>query len=516
MWCRNMNPITGISHLMVSARSAYRTMGILLCLFVAAQVHAQAKMISWDAALPQAQKSIGTSAQQEWLQSSIPDRIKLAEKTGEKGARNWARSQKWKPLLESSDKIVPQGPDAVYLSEDGIAHVIEAKGGTSPLRFAYGYLQGTSEWAVKSAERLLKSANATDLEKRAAYTVLNKAAEGKLEVDVVRTTHVLGELRTTSNKITSCSKAAEDLAGQALREFAMSGGVPPLERPPGSLLRVLTKAGGVIAVSGGLYQTYTGMQKFHKGQLVDGGIDILGGGTNIFAGGAFLAGASKAGMAGIGAGMMVDGVSNIYEGLLHHDKELIGVGSVKLAAGGSIELGIMTGQPILIIGGTLIYVSAVVYQNRDEICEIAYKSKVAIVRQGGMVVDYLQNAANQEIGKLQELAKSFVACKLTQSFNEHLTKVSSTGGNMLVIATLRQNESFEKSESLYILGNHVYLGTTKAEIRVPTTFRYYINLSGHWLIVSKNGACIIMAPPIQAELPPAIDTSKMVKKGDNG
>lgn len=133
---------------------------------------------------------------QRWLQAEpILGRNKIVEEIGEEGARRMARSKGWEQILRKGDKTSghAQGFDQVWKSKDGKIHVLEAKGGISPLGHGYGYRQGTPEWAVKAGEATLKNHAATEVEKEAARRVLKAASEGKLNVDVIRTPHVQGK-----------------------------------------------------------------------------------------------------------------------------------------------------------------------------------------------------------------------------------------------------------------------------------------------------------------------------------
>ncbi len=128
-----------------------------------------------------------------WLEATPEERINLAEQIGEHGARQYARSQGWEPIFDGQGRTVPQGPDMVYRDpRTGKVIVLEAKGGTSPLGQGYGHPQGTRSWAVAAAERILHHPNASPAEKAAAEAIIDAAQHSKLEVQVVRTEHVLG------------------------------------------------------------------------------------------------------------------------------------------------------------------------------------------------------------------------------------------------------------------------------------------------------------------------------------
>jgi hypothetical protein len=165
-----------------------------------------------------------TPRQQAWLRASPEQRAILAEDLGEQGAGAFARQRGWQPVLDSVSKSLPQGPDQVWRSTDGVVHVIEAKGGSGQLGNAYGYRQGTPEWAVKSAERMMQSSRATVAERSAGRAILEAAAKGQLEVHVVRTSHVLGEpiaavlqqsLKSTDETARLARTALDDIARAA-------------------------------------------------------------------------------------------------------------------------------------------------------------------------------------------------------------------------------------------------------------------------------------------------------------
>lgn len=155
----------------------------------------------------------GTTKQIAWMAATIVERVRFAEQIGEDGARTFAESNGWIAVFDGFSKGVPQGPDQVYLSADSTVHVIEAKGGTSPLSRAYGHAQGSTEWAVESARRVRQMKGATDTQKASAQQIIAAAAEGKLQVHVVRTSHVLGEPgRAVLEQTTHCSEVAKRAA----------------------------------------------------------------------------------------------------------------------------------------------------------------------------------------------------------------------------------------------------------------------------------------------------------------
>ncbi len=161
----------------------------------------------------------------KWLKATPQERVRIAEEIGELGARRYADAKGWKPLLDGTKKALSQGVDQVYETADGMIRVIEAKGGTSALGKGYGYQQGSSEWAVKAAERVLKSSKATAAERQAAQRILKAASEGKLIVDVVRTEHVLGvPTRAICEQSTAVTAEARSMAKTVLEAIKQEAG----------------------------------------------------------------------------------------------------------------------------------------------------------------------------------------------------------------------------------------------------------------------------------------------------
>ena len=128
-----------------------------------------------------------------WIEATLNQRILLAEKIGEQGRARFAAEQGWIKLLGSRNPGIHQGPDSVYWDKrSGRLRVLEAKGGTSPLKWTFNSRQGTNLNAIRSARFVLLSSKATLMEKVAAARVIVAAQQGRLDTGVIRTTHVLG------------------------------------------------------------------------------------------------------------------------------------------------------------------------------------------------------------------------------------------------------------------------------------------------------------------------------------
>ena len=192
------------------------------------------------------QAATPTARQMVWLKASPELRILLAEELGEAGASRFARAKGWETIMDGTNKAIRQGLDGVCRSPDGLVHVIEAKGGTSQLGRGYGYPQGSSEWAVKASERVLRSPRATAVEREAVRSVLKAARDGKLRVHTIRTKHILGEptvtvLEKTVHGTDDAARLARSVVdkrgGEVLRRLAKTkpGAAGTKPQPPRSL-----------------------------------------------------------------------------------------------------------------------------------------------------------------------------------------------------------------------------------------------------------------------------------------
>lgn len=189
----------------------------------------------------------GTLRQQEWLKASIDQRITLSEQLGEYGARAFAKSKGYEVIMDGTGKTLSQGPDQVYRALDGTVHVLEAKGGSGQLGHAYGYPQGSSEWAVESAKRVLASPMASATEKDAAEAILQAAKEGRLYVDVIRTSHVLGEpVAAVLEQSVHSTEGASSIASAALDELT----VAPIEVIDGAAQATASSCSTVLETAG--------------------------------------------------------------------------------------------------------------------------------------------------------------------------------------------------------------------------------------------------------------------------
>jgi len=161
-----------------------------------------------------------TDFRQAWLRASPTQRIRFGEQIGEEGGMVYAASRGYRPILAPLQKTYPQGFDQVYLAPNGQVVVFEIKGGTAHLNRGYGYIQGTPEWAVEGAARILRSTRCSPAERAAALRVLQAARDKSLRVEVVRTRHALGRPGTPQAvKVNKATDQAARLADRRLKEM---------------------------------------------------------------------------------------------------------------------------------------------------------------------------------------------------------------------------------------------------------------------------------------------------------
>ena len=125
--------------------------------------------------------------------ASLGERISLAMSIGEEGVERFSRERRLRVLLPPRGRSIRIGPDSTYWdSKSGTLRVLEAKGGTSPLKWTYGSLQGTNKNAIRSAEGFLRRSGTTWKEQFQMARLIKAAQQGHLETGVVKTAHVLG------------------------------------------------------------------------------------------------------------------------------------------------------------------------------------------------------------------------------------------------------------------------------------------------------------------------------------
>lgn len=122
----------------------------------------------------------------------INGKARLVEEIGIDGAQGYASTVGYQPLHRGPPRR-GMGFDLPPFRDGNRIVVVEAKGGSSPLKMYRGQTQGTIEYTKEVAEWTLRSPVTSAEEKKAAEEVLKAAKEGRLYVEVVQTEHVQGK-----------------------------------------------------------------------------------------------------------------------------------------------------------------------------------------------------------------------------------------------------------------------------------------------------------------------------------
>jgi len=143
----------------------------------------------------------------------------------------------------------------------------------------------------------------------------------------------------------------------------------------------------------------------------------------------------------------------------------------------------LTTTVICVTGASLAGLAAIIYHNRERIPE------------SGLPVKFTNtNITQRFVASLPEL---------TQELN-------------LELGTARQVETFTQTEECRTLWGLIDLGTNTAQISVPVTYRYHVQLRDTWKLETQDDRVIVHAPALRAAVPPAIHTDEMQRLGLRG
>ena len=114
----------------------------------------------------------------------------------------------------------------------------------------------------------------------------------------------------------------------------------------------------------------------------------------------------------------------------------------------------------------------------------------------------------------QEPPPKFTNENITASFVAAIPTI--TRELNLEVATATQTETFTQSSAKTLLWGLMDLGTNVAQVRVPVTYRYHIQLREPWELKIADNQVFVTAPVFRASLPPAIHTDQMERLSMRG
>ena len=215
-------------------------------------------------------------------------------------------------------------------------------------------------------------------------------------------------IQATSESANAARQTAAQLGVDAVKPIGQMG-------KSARVVNVLGKTLVVAGVVAGPFQIYEGVQEICDGKLFEGSGNLAGGSANTSASVAMLGGCMVLGTSLLATGAGIDGGIDLYKGIKNTNTTRIVIGGIKCAAAGTMTAGLVTGQPVIVIVGEVVYVGVVVVDTIGQIHEaeeqrILNASKLYFTRTGtGTLVpsQYLGiGLSKTDEAALQELSAS--------------------------------------------------------------------------------------------------------------
>ena len=116
--------------------------------------------------------------------------------------------------------------------------------------------------------------------------------------------------------------------------------------------------------------------------------------------------------------------------------------------------------------------------------------------------------ANRQRSTPTGLPIKFTNQNITQHFVASLPEL--TPELNLELASAKQVETFIQTDECRSLWGLLNLGTNTAQISVPVTYRYHVQLREAWKLETHGDRVVVHAPALRAAVPPAIHTEQLV------
>lgn len=148
-------------------------------------------------------------------------------------------------------------------------------------------------------------------------------------------------------------------------------------------------------------------------------------------------------------------------------------------------------------------------------CAIMLAGYVVILNAAKDTARSMGDGVQSVIDNVKDVALKFNTGYITETFTSAIPELNSSGMN-LELTSMQVVETIYRTDAKNALWDSVYLGTTTTEIRVPVTYRYYLDLVGPWELDVSGQSCIVKAPAFKPTLPPAIHTQRLQKRSERG
>jgi hypothetical protein len=124
----------------------------------------------------------------------------------------------------------------------------------------------------------------------------------------------------------------------------------------------------------------------------------------------------------------------------------------------------------------------------------------------GDVLDKAGKVVSQVGKNLAEVAAAFNQGTITTTFTSYATSLQ--GSQYLQIATLSQEERFQRTDEASTAFGYIPLPDVMVEANAPVTYTYYLDLNDKWDFRLKDGTITVIAPNIRFNKP-AVDASRI-------
>lgn len=140
----------------------------------------------------------------------------------------------------------------------------------------------------------------------------------------------------------------------------------------------------------------------------------------------------------------------------------------------------------------------------------------ALIVAGLLAIWLIIREAGGQVNRLADrILPDHATRSVEQTFREYLIAVRAAKGDQLLVAEVSTIEEISERDTRREFWTGMSLGTSEVSIRYPITCRYYVTISEPWSL-AIDGRTVWVLRPVIHPLEPAIDTSGIDYRGENG